>query len=565
MALIKYQQQLNSNFPYYFAYANNPVYYTALGDNALIDPDYFYNFKLNINKQDGSNVADLIASSKIYPEINAGIGIYNAMTLLRKYIYNPYFEPDAIDYEFPQTIRNIRVDVAENIPGITNDITQEVFTPLSQSVTEVIVGRIYKITNNATFGDWSNIYDTYTGDYMDAIPSIYTNVLIGSEGDIQPITWGDVNLSISNYIAPELFNKAFIISGYDIMTPNKYRTDGTNPEDYVLNSNTSKLFSRQDNFTNKLNINERCSLRLIQGKMKYDDNNILSAMENIQITVTKANGYKYKYKFISNQSQAAWFTDTAKYLDDNEKLQILTGMMIDIPVGVWNLLNKGFDGVAYSNAYTQTAYDTGAGWVVTSIPKTAENIVEVGDSYTVETTAAGYGDADITSKKYNFAVICNSKYTPYQLAWENELGGFDYFSFKLLSETIESSERTFYEKKVESLGANPYLTNPDYNYSRNQQDKGITTIGIESNEVININTDWLSPAELLFLRDLLKSKNVYLLDENVDTENLDYAAVKISKGRWYPIILDTNSILFKSNKKGLKQLNLTVVKNTSKK
>lgn len=341
MSITKYQEQLNDDFNYYFAYTNNPVYYTCVSNSSLTEANYYYTFTLNVNKQDGSFDAETISTSKIYPQIvevspdeYKGYGVYNPMRMLRRYTYDPWFQPDELSWTFPQTIRNIRVDVSQSV-GLTGTT---------------------------------------------------------------------------------MYNKAFIISGYDIMKPEEYRVDGTYAPNYVLDSNTSKMFSKQEGFRNKLNINERCSLRLIQGKMKYDDS-IYSRIENIRLEVTKSSGYKYRYKWITDNTQMEWWNDTNKYQSDNEKLQTLTGMMVDLPVGPWNLLNNGLDNTGiYTNKYLLTAYDLGSGWVTGSTLATAENIVEVGDTYTIEAYAEGYGDDDITSQSYEFEVVCSGQYTPYELA-----------------------------------------------------------------------------------------------------------------------------------------------------
>ncbi len=477
MSLTKYQQQINSDFPFYFAYANNPVYYTAISTSALTSSDFYYNFRTFINTQDGSTSGEQVSTNKIYPTITDGLGIYNPMSLLRRYVYEPWFSPDVRTWTFPQTIRNIRIDVSE-----TTD---------SGSTT--------------------------------------------------------------------LYNKGFIISGNEMMSVNEYRNDGINPEHYILEDETSRLFSRQEGFTNKLNVNERCTLRCIQGKMVYDDPTLLSKLENIRIEVTKSNGNMFRYSFISDNSEHEWWSDTAQYSSDNTELQILTGMIVDIPVGPWNLIQNGYTGSAWTNKYIMTGYNYGAGWVNTSVLTTGENILEVGDTYTIETM----GDVSITSKKYYFEVSCDSKYTPMQLAWENELGGFDYYSFKKVSEFSEVSEKTYYEKKRDTIGANPYLGS--YDNTHKSEDKGIVTLGIETNETIMINTDWLKDVELLYLRDLIKSRNIYILDESKDGARPYGSTEIITPGRWYSIILDTDSITYKTNKKGLKQFNMTVIKNTSKK
>jgi len=386
--------------------------------------------------------------------------------------------------------------------------------------------------------------------------------------------------------------------------------------------------------------------------MDYDAE-IYSVMNNVFITVTNPNGDQFKYMFKHNNPQSGWWSNPTRYSTSNSDLQNLNAMIVDLPIGPWNLLNreKNPEGL-FGVSFVMVSYNTDGKWVEVSWDQTAENIVSVGDTYTVstngnfdyntyteyegsetytqvpigtelkvgtkykffnsgttaydftniynartgenvtavkniysfftvgvgsETQPTNWGDRDLqesnylaktyvpqTSQLYSFEVTCPGKYTPYQLSWENEVGGFDYFSFKMVSEKSETSEKTYFENRIDTLGGNQYLGNQSM--GRKSYDKGVRTLGVTSNEVVTVNSDWLTDAELLFLGDLIKSKNIFMLDETVMSENDNFeGAPKLSLGRWYAVILDDDSITYKTNKRGLKQLSLTLIKNTTKK
>lgn len=112
-----------------------------------------------------------------------------------------------------------------------------------------------------------------------------------------------------------------------------------------------------------------------------------------------------------------------------------------------------------------------------------------------------------------------------RLAWINSRGGWDYWNFTKRSEENYSVERKQYRKVI----GNYATANSSFEY--NTYDRGLTDRGAYVNKLLQVSTDYLSEAQFEFLRGLIISDSVYILDYKgvptpVNVENNNFTLLR---------------------------------------
>lgn len=92
------------------------------------------------------------------------------------------------------------------------------------------------------------------------------------------------------------------------------------------------------------------------------------------------------------------------------------------------------------------------------------------------------------------------EYDLVRLAFLNKLGGIDYWTFNLVSKFRSSIQRETIQRVLQ------------YNYSLG--DRGLEVVGQKISEEWEVNTDYLNDDEALFIRELVESPEVYMVDGN---------------------------------------------------
>ena len=101
---------------------------------------------------------------------------------------------------------------------------------------------------------------------------------------------------------------------------------------------------------------------------------------------------------------------------------------------------------------------------------------------------------------------CCEQTLPFKVAWLNKEGGFDFYKFTARVDKKLAIERTeFYRKMPKVQSNNLYAYRPG--------DKGRQNWNTTSIESWNVNSDWLTQAELDWLANLYESPEVYLIIE----------------------------------------------------
>jgi hypothetical protein len=184
---------------------------------------------------------------------------------------------------------------------------------------------------------------------------------------------------------------------------------------------------------------------------------------------------------------------------------INAGALYHLPTGLKNLVNGGY--------IDQTTANNTNYWTV------------VGQNHGEDVTA-----------KYGYYIEEDCKYNPVHLYWLNQLGGIDTYSF------IKKNERSI---EVEKKRYKQYLG--DYNNATTDNPFSTETFSRSLTErepivrtFLNVQSDWMSESEFKFMKDLFRSKSVWMVDDNVD----GYSVV--------PVVVEDTSYLMRRERNSRK-------------
>ena len=142
----------------------------------------------------------------------------------------------------------------------------------------------------------------------------------------------------------------------------------------------------------------------------------------------------------------------------------------------------------------------------------------------------------------------NCNFTPVRLGWVNSRGGWDYWNFQLKSERTTNIERKQYNSVLK--------TDFDYGFTGGDQPFYAGTRMLTDRSNLNttsllVTSDWLSDGEFTFLRSLLTSNQVQII------ENQDYADTGCY--RVTPVSIEQTSFAEKKSSEGkLQNLSLNL-------
>lgn len=167
------------------------------------------------------------------------------------------------------------------------------------------------------------------------------------------------------------------------------------------------------------------------------------------------------------------------------------------------------------------------------VPTGTQNIVDIGgsgssfisngslDHYEV---IVGLGDGtnilpdDDISRRFNYQIIPNCRpYDIVRLTFLNKLGGYDYWNFNLVSKYKSNIKRTQIDRSLRPL----------YDIG----ERGRDVIYSTAVENWTINTDFLTDTDALFIRELVESSSVFIVESNGDI---------------FPVVITENTWDFKS-------------------
>jgi hypothetical protein len=140
------------------------------------------------------------------------------------------------------------------------------------------------------------------------------------------------------------------------------------------------------------------------------------------------------------------------------------------------------------------------------------------------------------SKTYKYVIDRNNcNYIPYRLLFMNELGGTDFYNFKLDSKQTFNTQKTEFKKTLDWDYAFDTVRSGSSGY--NMGPRGRTILSQKVTQQITITSDWITEKESIWLRELITSPEVYVIQSRKPYEFYDNATELIS----VPIIITDTS------------------------
>ena len=129
-------------------------------------------------------------------------------------------------------------------------------------------------------------------------------------------------------------------------------------------------------------------------------------------------------------------------------------------------------------------------------------------------TDYGYGvqvyDGTTYSDEIRFVITCNARFTPVNIYFLNQLGGYDSFAFRLVNKRTDSFEHKSFQKLDWTYSSGSMVR---YN-SSNVINAGSVDYGIDKSVSLKLSSDYISIADNNWLRELIASPEVYMLKNN---------------------------------------------------
>lgn len=413
----------------------------------------------------------------------------------------------------------------------------------------------------STYDDFKYKFELNTSDGIESIsknspaitnglgiynPNKYLKNLLKIDGDFQPdiTTWRapedqlvNYRVDISEYSSSLSSPSSRSFQKNTVLNATKNNFDFN---DYILGGSNRRqqglaLSNQSAAQTIEFNLDsDEGTIRFLVGKQKPQSSGTVnvgynSLLYEILLTVTKASGDVYYYT--TNTKYPYWITWCWNGMTtDNNILQDLTGMVIDFPTAPkqlnqvsWTQVGEQLVGGTYTN--TNINIGTGLG-------------LEVGDTYTINAYCWPYGVNGKTSIDYNFEVVrrCDHR-TNIELAWLNKVGGFDYYVCTMNTQKKISDNKQTYQKNRDRQG---YNGNNNY-IGHTEYDRGDAVYYNEIRTTYDVNTDWLSDTEVLYLEDMWNSREVFAKVDDT----------------WYPIIINLDSQDIETDYNYLRQYNFS--------
>jgi hypothetical protein len=252
-------------------------------------------------------------------------------------------------------------------------------------------------------------------------------------------------------------------------------------------------------------------------------------------------------------SSATTRTSTYKYVDGYQLFQETIGQEITTLTPHWPLMTDGpatqsaFDfnsgsagvyvGTTNGTQPTKIVYIASDGseadYVLTSTTSTSGQIqtypigpVSIGYGSNIEWyTTQAYDGATPLGTPIRYNVTCNQKYPNIRIKWKNRFGQFDWFNFNMVNRQAFSVNRSVYEPQIGSWGGRTL--------GYNNYDSSILNYLVDTQQQIQVNTDWVSEDYNDIFKQLLVSDEIYWVYDE-------------SNGDLRPITIKTNTIQLKT-------------------
>jgi len=354
------------------------------------------------------------------------------------------------------------------------------------------------------------------------------------------------NIPDNLYVYNESYEESVNITGVtygNVKSACRYIDDDFIPTDYLIytGSTTTDFLVKMPNSHN-MRYEDYFTLRTFNGYLDSVDSGNTALLVNIGIEI-KTDDRNFPIVL-------ARLTTNNPYLGaaQSSTLSATTSgdnYMIELGVGIQNLLGVEIDvyGAIDSGGTTHTFTEISQPFNVIDVTGYLEYSIDVGGTTSVAGNLISYDiygvydtrDYFQASKAHTFTFYNDCLFDSINVAWENSIGGVDYYLFVKANEKTISTNKTTYDKNKYYLDVdNEEVTELDYNPRTTVYNNKVTTF-------IEAQTDWLTQDEINGLQGLFESLNVYIF----------YG------GEWLSVIsAEKKAVIYNKKRKGLKKYKL---------
>ena len=407
-------------------------------------------------------------------------------------------------------------------------------SPISLSSTSGLIGTFKTTPNNAGVGifDFQSLLENYVGPQN----------IGGGSGD------GSRYKGVSIYDQPHPIH---VIDKYSrniqsifyfaIQFKVEYSTSATSPvsidSNQTVNSDSYLMFNgvlQRENYLTRGEVN--ASGTLVQGaNYGYD------LESNLFYPGTGAAGSKFltnapttQYANINDYGTFAFFDRLPNAADRVDLIRLKYYNSAGVQIGTEDVVNNTTNGgVTAANTFVTTKY-----LFIGAFPGNLQNT-----STTFKTLVAagtiqgGYYTAELktnaggSNQLYTINLNCPTAkgYESIRLAWLNQWGAWDYYTFTMKSVRTTTTNRTTYTQ----MGG----TWNDSVYEIEGYKGGKKNFRVNSTERIQINSDFLTEADAVWFEELMNSQSVYILNGYNATES----TFTITNKYVEPVLITTSS------------------------
>ena len=411
-------------------------------------------------------------------------------------------------------------DVA--VTMLSDNVTEDGFKYIF-NVGDVATGNEYKfyVSPNAALNGVFNCKTIF--NQLTPTPMVYntTDILMHISA---PINMVDLNTNAFRVQCFEGWNVGGVFTEddsnlvqYDLMV-----VYGSGKQNFiVMGTNDTKPLALSQAYDNTLGFNNGLVSQAI---------NLPSNLQNPII-----NWQKISRSNVAGQEDSAyrilsWIADDGTYINSNYPTLSITNFEIDF-----------YDESGTSIASIDIPFTTMGGSLY-HLPTGLKNLVNGGyiDQTTADNTVfwviSGVGESGDITAKYGYYIESDCKYNPVHLYWLNQMGGWDSYSFIKKNERSIEVEKKRYKQYLgdynNATTENPFSTEA-FSRSLTEREPIVKTF-------LNLNSNWLTESEFKYMRDLFRSKSVWMVDDNVD----GYSVV--------PVVVEDNNYLMRRERNSRK-------------
>lgn len=261
----------------------------------------------------------------------------------------------------------------------------------------------------------------------------------------------------------------------------------------------------------------------------------------------------------------AAFFDSAKFFEVITSGATIGGgqIVVDqgLPTAITHSIPAGyFSNIIPANSYSDSRFDTPIGMYTNVLANNTKQDTLTGFYKNSATQFGKYFKVNILDNTSNVIGSSEliyqdtddcSRYEKLRVKWLNDLGGWDYFTFNMVSSASTKVERDQY--KI-TTGKFNLTSGGVYKYSEDDKERGYKTLNLKTIDTFIMSSDWIIPETGKFLQGLFTSPEVYLLNP----EKFEKFVTDDSFDIEYPIFLQDTEIEYTSNSPEKKLVNITI-------